>query len=396
MNSSKSFIYFPSLSSAGCAPELKKDFKFSNGTSCRFYSKEMGSLRYPYFLLSAGANFRNKNARLNFGLSDDVLVVGDSGGFQVKTGNLIWKPELQGIILEWLENNCDIAMNLDIPPGGKVFTDYDECLKMSAKNFEYFAKHRTQGSADFINVLQAGFDSKTLDWYNAVKDFEFEGWSIGGCQGKKLSSMLYAIAILLEGKEHLKENNKWLHILGTAKVSDFYILEQLQKSLNSVGSNMQVTTDSSSPDYAVVFGGYYMDYSLTKMAIESINLPKKQDVFINELPLPYVTEFDNLLKDCVSYKDIYEWNNGAFTAMSIHNLYVLIECMGRIREIMGSHDGLIEQIVKGDMFRVLRSIDEMVKSDSPMEVYKEYLDLYLKLSNPNEENKEVTKTNNFF
>jgi hypothetical protein len=48
------------------------------------------------------------------------------------------------------------------------------------------------------------------------------------------------------------------------------------------------------------------------------------------------------------------------------------------------------------MFRVLRSIDEMVKSDSPMEVYKEYLDLYLKLSNPNEENKEVTKTNNFF
>ena len=43
-------------------------------------------------------------------------------------------------------------------------------------------------------------------------------------------------------------NNQWLHLLGTAKISDFFMLQQLQKSLNSVGSNMRVTTDSSSPD----------------------------------------------------------------------------------------------------------------------------------------------------
>ena len=195
MTSFKDFIYFPSFSSAGIAPELKQDFRFSNGTPCRFYSKDMGDIRYPYFLISAGANFRNKDARKDFGLSDDVLVVGDSGGFQIKTGNLTWKPELKETILRWLEDNCDIAMNLDIPPGGKVFTDYDECLKMSVDNFEYFAKHRQEGSADFINILQSGFDHRTLDWYNAVKDFQFEGWSIGGVQGSKLSSMLYALAI---------------------------------------------------------------------------------------------------------------------------------------------------------------------------------------------------------
>ena len=112
------FIYFPSFSTAGVAPELKKDFRFSSGTTCRFYAKEMNELRYPYFLLSAGANYRNKKARESFGLTDDVLVVGDSGGFQIKTGNLEWKPELREIILRWLENNSDIAMNLDIPPGG--------------------------------------------------------------------------------------------------------------------------------------------------------------------------------------------------------------------------------------------------------------------------------------
>ena len=392
MSSSKDFIYFPSFSSAGVAPELKQDFRFGNGTPCRFYSTDMGDLRYPYFLISAGANFRNKDARKDFGLTDDVLVVGDSGGFQIKTGNLNWKPELKETILRWLEDNCDIAMNLDIPPGGKVFTDYDECLKMSADNFEYFAKNRIKGKADFINILQAGFDNRTLDWYNTIKDFQFEGWSIGGVQGQKLSSMLYAVAILLEGEEHLKENNKWLHLLGTAKVSDFFMLQQLQNSLNSVGSNMRVTTDSSSPDYAVVFGGYYMNYSLKKMTMESVNLPKKEDIFNNDLCLPQVTKFDSLIKDCISYKTIYEWTRGAFTSMSIHNLYVLVECIDRIKEIMNSHDGLIEQVVNTDMFKLLKSIDDMFKSDSPMEVYKKYELLYLKLSNPNQEVKKVTNT----
>ena len=36
------FIYFPSFSSAGVAPELKQDFRFENGTPCRFYSSDMG------------------------------------------------------------------------------------------------------------------------------------------------------------------------------------------------------------------------------------------------------------------------------------------------------------------------------------------------------------------
>ena len=78
--------------------------------------------------------------------------------------------------------------------------------------------------------------------------------------------------------------------------------------------------------------------------------------------------------------------------MSIHNLYVLVECIDRIKEIMNSHDGLIEQIVNVDMFKLLKSIDEMVKSDSPMEVYKKYEPLYLKLSNPNQESKVITNT----
>ena len=386
------FIYFPSFSTAGVAPELKKDFRFPNGTTCRFYSDEMNDMKYPYFLLSAGANYRNKNARKDFGLTEDVLVVGDSGGFQIKTGNLQWRPDLKETILRWLEDNSDIAMNLDIPPGGKIFKDYDECLNLSTKNFEYFAKHRVPGKVDFINILQAGYDDRTQDWYNQVSQFDFDGWSIGGCQGQKISSMLYAVAILLEGKEHLKPHNKWLHILGTAKIFDFYMLEQLQKSFIDVGSNFKVTTDSSSPDYAVVFGGYYLDYSLKKMNIESVNFPKREDIFKNELQLPKVTKFDDLIEGGLTYNDVFEYNRTGFTGMSIHNLYVLVECIERIQDLMNHHDELINQIVGDEKFQILKSIDEMVKSESPMEVFHKYKPLYLKYSNPREqERKQINK-----
>ena len=205
---------------------------------------------------------------------------------------------------------------------------------------------------------------------------------------------MYAIAILFDGKEHLKSNNKWLHILGTAKVSDFLILERLQKSLSEIGSSIQVTTDSSSPDYAVVFGGYYMGFSLKRMNIESVNLPKREDIFNNELPLPYVTPFDEYIQKVLSYKDVFEWTRGAFSGMSLHNMYVLLDCIRRIKEVANSHDDLIEQVTNRDIYKLLISIDEMVKSENPMDVYRKYEPLYLKLSNPNKEQKSMV--NKFF
>ena len=62
----------------------------------------------------------------------------------------------------------------------------------------------------------------------------------------------------------------------------------------------------------------------------------------------------------------------------------------KLYEIMNSHDDLISQIVNNDSFKLLESIDEMVKSDSPMEVYRKYEPLYLKMSNPRTEEKILT------
>ena len=54
------------------------------------------------------------------------------------------------------------------------------------------------------------------------------------------------------------------------------MLLQLQKSLEDVGSNITVTTDSSTPDRAVVFGLYYTSFSIKDARFEAFNMPREK------------------------------------------------------------------------------------------------------------------------
>ena len=63
------------------------------GLSCRFYDKDFPERwRHPYFLITAGHHYKWADARQRYGLEDDVLVLGDSGGFQLATGAIKWDP----------------------------------------------------------------------------------------------------------------------------------------------------------------------------------------------------------------------------------------------------------------------------------------------------------------
>ena len=75
-------------------------------------------------------------------------------------------------------------------------------------------------------------------------------------------------------------------------------------------------------------------------------------------------------------------------------MYVLLDCIRRIKEIANSHSDLVEQITTPDINNLLKSVDELVKSENPIETYNKYQPLYLKLSNPNKEEKKVI--NKFF
>ena len=395
------FRYFPSFSVGGFGDQLRKDFKFKSGFSCRFYSKEFPSkYRHTDFLISAGHFIKNNTDLYDLhGFTKDNLVMGDSGGFQIASGALKWDKKLLPKSFKWLEHNSDISMNLDIPPRLKYEGKFQECLDISIENFKYFADNQS-GKTEFLNVIQGNNREEYKKWYDEVKHFPFQGWAIGGASGNPYR-FTSGLCELVMGKEHLDDTKKTLHVLGTSRITDLYLLIQLQKSLEEVGSKIMVTTDSSSPDRAVVFGTYYSGYSMKRASWEGIGFPNvanhedlvKDFVNLKNPSFPIINEFDVELSKHVDFTDI-EDGRAYTTGMRLHNFYFFKDVIDRIESIVYAHDFILEQTVSKDLYNMLHSIDEMVKSDNPNMVFEKYSHLYTKLSNTKRQSQ--IKTHSFF
>lgn len=407
---SKNFIYFPSFSVGSFGSSLQKDLKLRNGLPVRFYSEEFPErFRHPYFLVTAGHFYKKTDLRKEWGLDQKgVITLGDSGGYQIASGAIKWDKSIRPLILDWLESNSDIAMNLDIPPRLKYLGKFDECLEISYDNFKYFDSNR-KGNTKFLNVLQGDNDQSYIQWYKKVKDFEFSGWGIGGCGGS-LYRFMAGIATLMHGKEQYKKNNEYLHILGTSKVIDFLILSRLQKSLNDVGSEIQVTTDSSTPSRQIVFGNYAHNVNFTKPCFNLIHIPKEysdtnrsfskqtenklsQD---NESLLPNVIPFDSLLEGGYTKDDLVNWKSEGYAAAVMHNFMFFNDIISKINSYIDGHPYILAQVINDNVFLLLKSIDEMVfayeNGTTPLKVFAKYTPLYTKMSTI----KDDDLTNEFF
>ena len=390
------FIYFPSFSAGAMGSSLAKNVKLKNDLSIRFYSDEFPEkYRHTDILITAGHHFKKDDYKNDLGLTDKNLVMGDSGGYQIASGAIKWDMSIRERIFKWLEHNSDIAMNLDIPPKIKYEGMYEECLKISKDNFKYFADNQS-GNTDFLNVVQGTNDLEYINWYNEMKDYPFQGWAVGG-GGRNVYAFMSGVMSLLQGGEHLKDTNKYFHILGISKIKDFLMLNQLQKSLNEVDSNIVVTTDSSSPDRAVVFGSYYHSYDFKKPAFRSINVPKYDDTFKDQVfkHLPVATEFDReYLREALTWDDTIDWKGQCTMAIRLHNFMVFKEAIEKAEYYVYSHDYIKKQVLSNDMYELLDSIDAMVKSDKPREVFEKYIPLFKRLSNVKNDNEIIE--NKFF
>lgn len=219
-----------------------------------------------------------------------TVVIGDSGGYQVGTGKLgateewrsfakdtqlikeKWRSsDVKRTILEWLDVNCDYAMTLDMPlwvtdknkgtesPFHNFSTD--ELIEVSLENLRFFEKHRDfQTGCKFLNVLQAfgGDDPSTKvansiasedKWYDAVKHFPFEGWSLGGEVGWRggIYRVLRRLLILRDDGLLSKPRN-WCHLLGVSQITWSVYLTAIQRAIKDhINDQFTVSFDSASP-----------------------------------------------------------------------------------------------------------------------------------------------------
>lgn len=377
MTKNKQFIYIPSFSAGSYGNSIKKDLRFANGKSVRLYDKEQhATIKHDWFLAPAGHFYKKLEYREIIGIPETVNLLGDSGGFQIASGAIKWDISIRNKIFQWLEHNSTFAINLDIPPKIKYLGKFDECLELSYDNFKYFNENQT-GKTKFLNVLHGETPEKYLKWYNQVKDFDFNGWCLGGAAAN-LSQFLSAIAVFIETNEHKNPKNELVHFLGISKIIDFFILSQLQSSCEEVGSKIQISTDSSSPNNTTRFGGYYVGADFKSGNFLNIHIPKSSlnlgEEMLNNKLLPWTCFADYYLETCYSADDLFNMTPEMYAVMVLHNFAIFKQTCKKVHDLVNGHPYILQQMVNVDILKIIKLVKEMVicneNGDSPIVIFR--------------------------
>lgn len=249
-----------------------------------------------YALYSAGLFNKSVISPVNMVSERDqskTVVIGDSGGYQIGTGALtemkgwskftskpdqiieLWhtNPQIRARIHRWLETYTDYAMTLDMPlwakskknsPFSQLSTE--QLIELSVDNLRYFSdnKGKTHGrTTKLLNVLQDDEQGGGTAWYQAVKDFDCNGWAFGSETKTNFDNTLTWMRRLLDEKK--LDNTEWIHILGIGKLDNAVLYTALQRKLSHlVGHKIQISFDSSTPfQLAGKFQKYLLDPALT-------------------------------------------------------------------------------------------------------------------------------------
>ena len=238
-------MFFPAISTnftSKIEKSFEELFKLSDGAlrkSIRFYNKD-SYFYHPYTLFSAAHHYKVKDLRAKKQIDDDVFVFGDSGGYQVATGKAP-KGYNDKTALEWCEKNTDIFPILDTPIGTPNLTDQMERSVASAK---FYVENRSATGKIILNVVSGCKEDGWDEWYDAIKEYELDGWAMGGHFLNPRNIIVSLLKFMIAG-EFSKEKLTYCHVFGVSNsILTLYIC-YFQFLLEKYGYNCQLTYDSS-------------------------------------------------------------------------------------------------------------------------------------------------------
>jgi hypothetical protein len=121
---------------------------------------------------------------------------------------------------------------MDVSPKVKNMT-FKNALKLSCKNFEYFLENKQQLLV--YNILHGDNVDEINTWFNAVKDYNFDGWAIGGINDVKDIAKIELMLTLIPEKSNV-------HFLG---LYDFKLIAMLKNIEDK--SEFEFSFDTSLP-----------------------------------------------------------------------------------------------------------------------------------------------------
>ena len=387
-----------------------------------FINPDEGYFTYNTALYSAGhacLNMEQVNDRDSMVVNRDrkfSTIVGDSGGYQIGRGviKFDWKDfegnkanKVRSDILNWLELTSDWAMTLDVPTWAADdlnspktgLTSFKDTLDGTIYNNKFFQKNRL-GQTKLLNVLQ-GDDWETAQiWYDAVKDFEFEGWAMGGINMCDMEVMLKRLIIMRDEKK--LEGKDWMHVLGTSQLDWACYLTGVQRQVREhINPNFTISFDSASAFLSTANGLVYTHNLFTPKRWSYIMEKAQDDKAMKGSDIPF--PFKSAIGDRLKMKDVCwygegdlnkngkegatAWDSFSYCLMMAHNVYNHITAvqiandMNDIEQIKHKPDighwaktrpsdntGELSEFVPKNILYFNQFVEKVFTSEKPMEL----------------------------
>jgi len=332
----------------------------------------------PYALYSAGQAAKSRKSSPDQKEKDQIMkrnkktstLIGDSGGFQIETGAITWRgDETRERMLRWLEDNCDWSMILDFPTGSitrrgdqflkqhnvdtSIETPFNFCLRRTLENNDYFVKNRVPGATNFLNVIQGRNPAETDIWYDAVKNYPFEGWALAGCHKEDFYLTVRRLLIMRD-EGRLTEKN-WIHFLGMGKLRNGCIFSTIQRQLRkTVNPNITISYDVSSPFTSAAYGLLFTGYTIDSKGwrLHSKKGPDSKEFIGSDLPFPWHSPIGKLLTlgdICINDdpKYVSSWDICSYAMMMNHNTFVLLSATFEAQRLydMGNKEFVLPELL---------------------------------------------------
>mgnify|MGYP003315723711 CR=1 FL=1 len=304
------------------------------------------------------------------------FLLGDSGGFQIAKG--VWEGDWANPtcpkamkkrtqLLQWMDKYMDYGMVLDVPAWAYKLEksrdktgirSYNDALKATFINNDYFMKHRT-GACKFLNVLQGENHADADHWYAQMKDYSdpkkypgthFNGWAMGGQNMCDIHLVLKRLVILRHDGLLEKGIHDWMHFLGTSKLEWAVMLTSIQRQLRKhINPNITVSFDCASPYISSANGLVYTRNKITSEQMSYI-MEKCFDNkafshfspgMLSDNPFPWESEIGRRVTagDCNWYapgmlnkigkEGKTSWDSFSYFLLMAHNVYQHIESVQR-------------------------------------------------------------------
>ena len=282
-------------------------------------------------------------------IPNNVIIIGDSGGYKLLTSRARGKNvNIEPLdVLRWQEKNCEIGLTLDINPtslrapgssreksiattSGKTTTDeyFNKCLEETCKNNEIFQNNRASSKLKIYNIIHGGTFEKMerMDiWYNRVKDFKFEGWSVAPKPAGNPLKIAIDLGFLYS--RGIKEN---IHVLAVYGNSALPILVYAKKKLEM----KNISTDS--------FGQALLSiYRHHKSLIgPSLIYTEKNKIHTR---VPCFCPVCSIIKNV---EDMYRTDNTGYALISLHNTWLTIHFLKYVEALIENEESFQKFVKK--------------------------------------------------